>query len=108
MATEDREPNRHLAPFWFLIKQDRAGRHRWYLYNAAGTIVGSHAAGFPGELEACQDVERFRRELANAPIIGGSTRRSAAARPDDGAERHALGGRNRGTKESSKPEDLTT
>ena len=108
MATENREPTGHLAPLRFLIKRDRAGRHGWYLYNASGTIVGSHAPGFPSEFEACRDVERFRRELANAPIIGENTRRFAAARPDDGAERHALGGRNRGAKESSKPGDLTT
>jgi hypothetical protein len=32
--------------------------------------VGSHAAGLPNELEAYQDVEHVREELAIAPIIG--------------------------------------
>lgn len=59
----------HLDPFRFQIKEDRDGRHRWYLYNAAGTIVGRNAAGFPSEFEAYRDVERVREELASAPII---------------------------------------
>lgn len=54
----------------FQIKRDRDGRHRWYVYNAFGTMVGSHAEGFASEAEARLDAERFREQLARAPIIG--------------------------------------
>jgi hypothetical protein len=81
MATAGRGPSGHLGPFRFLIKRDRDGRHGWELYNASGTIVGRHAAGFPSELEAYRDVERVREELANAPIIGENRRLPIAAIP---------------------------
>ena len=58
--------------FRFLIKRNRDGRHTWYLYNASGTVVGIHTAGFPSELEAYEDVEHVREELAVAPIVGES------------------------------------
>jgi hypothetical protein len=57
----------HPEPFRFLIKRDRDGRHRWSLYNASGTVVGRHTAGFPSELEARQDAQRVRDELADGP-----------------------------------------
>ena len=81
MATEVREPSRRLGPFRFLIRRDRDGRHRWYLYNAFGTMVGRHGTGFPSELEAYQDVERVRGELANAAIIGEDGSPPIAAPP---------------------------
>ena len=81
MTSESRESPRHLGPFRFLIKQDRDGRHRWYLYNPSGTVIGRHAAGFSSGLEAHQDVERIREELANAPIIGESGSLPIAAIP---------------------------
>ena len=81
MASESRQPSGHLGPFRFLIKHDRDGRHRWRLYNASGTLVGRHAAGFPSELAAYEDVERVREELANAPIIGEGGRLPIAAVP---------------------------
>jgi uncharacterized protein YegP (UPF0339 family) len=77
MATMRREL--HLASFRFQIKKDRDGRHRWYLYNASGTIVGRHTAGFPSELEAYEDVEHVRKELAVAPIIGENAPNGAAS-----------------------------
>jgi len=70
MDTLRREP--HLDPFRFLIKRDRDGRHRWYLYNASGSVVGMHTAGFPSELEAYEDVEHVREQLGVAPILGES------------------------------------
>ena len=54
----------------FLIKKDRDGQHRWYVYNAAGTMVGRHPEGFSTELEARRDAERHRADVAKAPIIG--------------------------------------
>lgn len=77
MATLRREP--HLDLFRFQIKRDRDGRHRWYLYNASGTIVGRHTAGFPSELEAYEDVEHVREELAIAPIVGESEPKGASS-----------------------------
>jgi uncharacterized protein YegP (UPF0339 family) len=59
-----------VEPFRFQIRKGHDGRHRWYLYNASGSIVGSNTAGFASELEACQDVEHVRAELASAPIVG--------------------------------------
>ena len=56
--------------FRFQLRKDLDGRHRWYLYNPSGTIVGSHTVGFPSELEAHEDVEHVRMELGMAPIIG--------------------------------------
>jgi uncharacterized protein YegP (UPF0339 family) len=54
----------------FQIQKDRDGGHRWYLFNANGTMVGRHPEGFPTELEAHVDVEQLRDQMANAPIIG--------------------------------------
>jgi YD repeat-containing protein len=54
----------------FQIKRDRDGRHRWYVYNGYGTMVGRHPDGFPTELEARLDAEHVRRQVANAPIAG--------------------------------------
>jgi hypothetical protein len=70
MAMQSRTATEYVGSFRFLIKRDRDGRHRWSLYNAWGTLVDRHAAGFPSELEAYQDVERLREELTNAPVIG--------------------------------------
>jgi hypothetical protein len=67
----------HLEPFRFRIRRDRDGRHRWYLYNASGTVVGMHTAGFPSEPEAYEDVEHVRGELAIAPIVGESEPKDA-------------------------------
>ena len=54
----------------FQIQRDRDGRHRWYVFNASGTMVGRHAEGFPTELEARRDAEQFREQIASAPITG--------------------------------------
>jgi hypothetical protein len=40
--------------------------------DSLGMIVGSHTPGFPGELEAYEDVDHVRGDLAIAPIIGES------------------------------------
>ena len=56
--------------FRFVIKGGRDGRHRWYLYDAAGTLIRSHGTGFPSGLDAYHDVERLREELSRAPILG--------------------------------------
>jgi uncharacterized protein YegP (UPF0339 family) len=56
--------------FRFQIRKDHDGRHRWYIYNAAGTIVGSHTGGFPSELEAYEDIEHVRKALGMAQIVG--------------------------------------
>jgi len=96
-ATLHREA--HPEPFRFLSTRDRDGRHRWSLYNASGTVVGRHFAAFPSELEAHQDAQRVREELADAPIIGESAPKDAGtARVGvDGAAirsvRHETGGR---------------
>ena len=96
MAPLHREP--HLEPFRFLIKRDRDGRHRWSLYNASGTVIGRHTAGFSSELEARHDVQRVRDELADAPIIGESVPKGASTElvGVDGAAirsaRHETGG----------------
>ena len=63
--------------FHFVIAMDLDGKHRWYLHNASGSIVDSHEAGFPTELEAYQDVERVRGALAVAPIIRETPRLDA-------------------------------
>jgi len=81
MATDSREPTGQLGPFRFLIKRDRDGRHRWFLYNASGTLIGRHGSGLSSELEAYQDVERVREELANPSILGESRRLPIAAIP---------------------------
>lgn len=73
-------PALRLEPFRFLIRRDRDGRHRWYLYNASGTVVGMHSSGFPSELEAYQDVELVREELAVAPIVGENWSEGASPR----------------------------
>jgi len=54
----------------FQIRRDRDGRHRWYVFNASGTMVGKHPEGFPTELEARRDAEQFREQIASAPITG--------------------------------------
>ncbi len=82
VATLHREPQ--LEPFRFLIKRDRDSRHRWSLYNASGTVIGRHTAGFPSELEARHDVQRVRDELADAPIIGESLPKGAGAEAGQG------------------------
>lgn len=61
--------NIHPEPFRFLIRRDRDGRCRWYLFNAFGTVVARHPAGFPNEREAHRDVEQVQKELAIAPIF---------------------------------------
>jgi len=76
MVTKTREP--HLETFRFQIRRDHDRRHRWYLYNASGTIVGRHTAGFPSELEAHEDVEHVRAELAIAPIIAETEPKAAS------------------------------
>ena len=53
----------------FLLQNYRDGRHRWYVFNANGTMVGSHPQGFATEPEARLDAERHREQLATAPII---------------------------------------
>jgi uncharacterized protein YegP (UPF0339 family) len=54
----------------FQIQRDKDGRHRWYVFNANGTMVGRHSEGFPTEHEARFDAERFREQIASAPIVG--------------------------------------
>jgi hypothetical protein len=54
----------------FQIHLDRDGRHRWYVFNESGTMVGGHPEGFSTEDEARLDAERHRENLATAPIIG--------------------------------------
>jgi hypothetical protein len=54
----------------FQIQRDRDGRHRWYLFNANGTMVGRHPDGFPTELETRRDAEQMREHIPAAPIIG--------------------------------------
>ena len=53
----------------FLLRKDRDGRHRWYVFNASGTLVGRHPEGFATQREARLDAERHREQLATAPII---------------------------------------
>jgi hypothetical protein len=59
-----------LGLFRFQVQRDRQGRHRWYVYSASGIMVGRHPEGFSTELEARRDAERFREQVAKAPIIG--------------------------------------
>ena len=54
----------------FQIKSDRDGRHRWYVYNSDGSIVGRHPEGFATEREARLDAEQLREQIASAPIVG--------------------------------------
>jgi hypothetical protein len=54
----------------FQIQRDRDGRHRWYVFNGYGTMVGRHPEGFPTELDARLDAEQLRQNIANAPIVG--------------------------------------
>jgi hypothetical protein len=54
----------------FQIQRDRDGRHRWYVFNAFGTLVGRHPEGFATELEARLDAEQLREQIVKAPIIG--------------------------------------
>ena len=92
-------PALHPEPFPFLIKRDHDGRHRWYLYNASGTVVGMHSAGFPSGLEAYEDVEHVREELAVAPIVGETEPNGAVSAVVEvegaagGRPRHETGGR---------------
>jgi hypothetical protein len=57
----------------FQIQKDRDGKHRWYVYNSAGTMVGKHPEGFATELEARRDAEQHREDVAKAPIVGEAT-----------------------------------
>ena len=54
----------------FQLRKDGDGRHRWYVFNASGTMVGRHPEGFATEREARLDAERLREQLATAPIMG--------------------------------------
>ena len=54
----------------FQLRRDRDGRHRWYAFNAYGTMVGRHPEGFPTEREARLDAEQLREQIASAPIVG--------------------------------------
>jgi uncharacterized protein YegP (UPF0339 family) len=54
----------------FQIQRDKDGMHRWYVFNANGTMVGRHAEGFGTEHQARRDAERFRELIAKAPIVG--------------------------------------
>jgi len=54
----------------FQILKDRDGKHRWRVFNDAGTMIGEHRQGFATEAEARRDAERFRKLIAGAPIIG--------------------------------------
>ena len=54
----------------FQIKRDRDGRHRWYVFNGYGTMVGRHPEGFATEREARLDAEQLREQIASAPITG--------------------------------------
>jgi hypothetical protein len=54
----------------FQLREDRDGMLRWYVFDANGTMVGRHSEGFATELEARLDAERFREQLAMAPIVG--------------------------------------
>jgi hypothetical protein len=54
----------------FQILKDRDGKHRWRVFNDAGTMIGEHRQGFATETEARRDAERFRKLIADAPIIG--------------------------------------
>ena len=68
MSDEPRQPNLYR----FQIQRDRDGRHRWYVFNASGTMVGRHPEGFATELEARRDAEQHREQVAKAPIVGES------------------------------------
>ena len=54
----------------FQIQEDRDGRHRWYVFNPNGTMVGRRPEGFATEREARLDAERLREQVATAPIMG--------------------------------------
>jgi hypothetical protein len=54
----------------FQIRKDLDGRHRWYVFNERGTLMGRHPEGFPTALEARLDAEQHRELVAKAPIIG--------------------------------------
>ena len=54
----------------FQLRRDRDGRHRWYVFNANGTMVGRHPEGFATEREARLDAEQLREQIASAPITG--------------------------------------
>ena len=54
----------------FQIQSDCDGRHRWYVYNGNGTMVGRHPEGFATAREARLDAEQFREQIASAPITG--------------------------------------
>ena len=56
--------------FRFQVQRDRQGRHRWYVYDASGIMVGRHPEGFSTALEARRDAKQFREQIAKAPIIG--------------------------------------
>jgi hypothetical protein len=54
----------------FQLQRDRDGMHRWYLFNANGTLVGRHAEGFATEREARLDAEKTREQIVSAPVVG--------------------------------------
>ena len=54
----------------FQLQRDRDGGHRWYAFNANGTMVGTHPDGFATERDARLDAEQLREQLATAPIVG--------------------------------------
>ena len=56
----------------FQIRQDRDGQYRWSLFNASGTMVGTHPEGFASAREARLDAEQLRDQLASAPIVGAA------------------------------------
>ena len=61
----------------FQLRWDRDGRHRWYVFNDNGTMVGRHPEGFATEREARLDAEQLREQIASAPITGEVDERSA-------------------------------
>jgi len=50
--------------------KDRDGKYRWRVYNDAGTMIGEHREGFPSEVDARRDAEKFQALIAHAPIMG--------------------------------------
>ena len=54
----------------FQIMRDRDGKHRWRVYNDAGSMIGEHREGFATEDEARRDAEKFQALIAHAPIMG--------------------------------------
>ena len=58
------------GPYRFQLRWDRDSRHRWYVFNDNGTMVGRHPEGFATEREARLDAEQLREQIASAPITG--------------------------------------